>query len=314
LKFPDENIFENVLHLSFIKNDLLGLTPVPTGLRTMIFPMGANNEAFLNNLVSRCEFLRDLRLVNSTYKSLPRSIGKLKHLRYLNLANSKELKRLPNSVCKLQNLHILQFNGCKKLQTLPKIGNLISLRQLFITTKQFNFPDKEIAKLTSLERLWVDSCGNLETLLLEGIPLSNLEWLNISSCGNLKSMSPFHVFPNLEILGIKNCPKLKLSLGNDNQIPKLKLKLLTLNSLPQLVSFPNWLQGCADTLRILVIANCENFDELPEWLSALICLHKLELEDCPKLLSLPKDAHCLSNLEGLSIKGCPELCRSVRRE
>ena len=314
LKFPDENISENVLHLSFIKNDLLGLTPVPTGLRTMIFPKGANNEAFLNNLVSRCEFLRDLRLVNSTYKSLPRSIGKLKHLRYLNLENSIELKSLPNSVCKLQNLHILQLNGCKKLQTLPKIGNLISLRQLFITTKQFNFPDKEIAKLTSLERLWVDSCGNLETLLLEGIPLSNLEWLNISSCGNLKSMSPFHVFPNLEILGIKNCPKLKLSLGNDNQIPKLKLKLLTLNSLPQLVSFPNWLQGCADTLRILVIANCENFDELPEWLSALICLHKLELEDCPKLLSLPKDAHCLSNLEGLSIKGCPELCRSVRRE
>jgi len=130
---------------------------------------------------------------------------------------------------------------------------------------------------------------------------------------NLNSM-PFHDFPNLECLGIKNCHKLKLSLGNDNQIPKLKLKLLTLDSLPQLVSFPKWLQGCAETLHVLVIADCENFDELPEWLSSMICLDKLEIENCPKLLSLPKDAHCLSNLEDLSIKGCPKLCRRVRRD
>ena len=183
LKFPDENISQNVLHLSFIKNDLLGLTPIPTGLRTMIFPEGANNEAFLNNLASRCKFLRDLRLVNSTYESLPRSIDKLKHLRCLFLENNKELKSLPDSVCKLQNLHILKLRGCIKLQKLPNgIENLINLRQLFITTKQFNFPDKEIAKLNALEGLSVDSCGNLETLL-EGIQLSNLKWLNISSCG-----------------------------------------------------------------------------------------------------------------------------------
>ena len=256
--------------------------------------------------------MRDLRVVNSTYESLPSSIGKLKHLRCLFLENNKELKRLPDSVCKLQNLLILKLNVCKKLKTLPNgIGNLISLRQLFITTKQFNFPDKEIAKLTSLEGLSVDSCGNLE-MLLEGIQLSNLKWLNIS-CGNLKFV-PFHVFSNLECLGINNCHKLKLSLGNDDQIPKLKLKLLTLDSLPQLVSVPKWLQGCADTLHILVIADCENFDKLPEWLSTLICLDKLEIENCPKLLSLPEDAHCLSNLENLSIKGCPELCRRVRRD
>ena len=281
----------------------------------MLFPKGANNEAFLKTLVSRCKFLRVLQLTDSTYESLPRSIGNLKHLRYLNLENSKELKSLPNSVCKLQKLHTLDLRGCIKLQALPnRMGNLVSLRQLYITTKQFNFPDKEIAKLTSLEYVFFQCCDNLEMLLFEGIQLSNLKWLDIVSCGNLKSMPPLHVFPNLEILGINNCHKLKLSLGNDNKIPKLKLKMLGLNFLLQLVRFPKWLQGCVDTLQTLGIGGCENLEELPGWFSTLICLKKLGIQNCPKLLSLPDDVHCLPNLEMLIIEGCPELCRRYQRE
>jgi len=292
---------------------LLGLTPVPTGLRTMIFPKGANNEAFLKTLVSRCKFLRVLQLTDSTYESLPRSIGNLKHLRYLNLENSKELKSLPNSVCKLQNLHTLDLSGCINLQALPNgIRNLTSLRQLHIATKQYTFPYEEIAKLSSLEYLSVYSCDKLEMLLFEGIQLSNLKSLDIASCGNLKSI-PIHVFPNLELLGIDNCHKLKLSLGNDNQIPKLKLELLALGSLPQLARFPEWLQGCADTLHTLLIDDCENLEELPDWLSTLICLKKLDILNCPKLLSLPNDIDCLPNLEYLFIKGCPELFRRYQR-
>jgi hypothetical protein len=199
----------------------------------------------------------------------------------------------------------LYLHGCINLQTLPNgIGNLISLRQLSITTKQFNFPDKEIAKLTSLELLTVKDCDNLKTLVLEGIQLSNLKWLRISSCGNLQSMT-LHVLPSLEYLFIGNCHKLKLQLDND--IPKLKLKLLNLISLPQLVSIPKWLQGCADTLLTLDIVDCENLDELPEWLSTLVCLNRLVILNCPKLLSLPQDTHCLPNLENLLIRGCPEL-------
>jgi len=164
-KYRNENIFENVLHLSFTTNDLLGQTSIPTGLRTILFPLEANNIAFLNNLASMCKVLRVLQLTNSTYESLPRSIGKLKHLRYLNLEYNKELKSLPDSVCILQNLQTLDLRGCVKFETLPcGIGNLISLRQLHITTMQSSFPDKEIAKLTSLEVLSIVYCDNLESL------------------------------------------------------------------------------------------------------------------------------------------------------
>lgn len=39
LKFHNENIFENVFHLSFIKNDLVDQTQIPTRLRTILFPI-----------------------------------------------------------------------------------------------------------------------------------------------------------------------------------------------------------------------------------------------------------------------------------
>ncbi|CAJ2673181.1 unnamed protein product [Trifolium pratense] len=308
VKLHNENIFENVLHLSFIKNDLLGQTSVPTRLRTIFFPIGANNEAFLYTLLSRCKFLRVLQLNNSAYVSLPHSICKLKHLRCLNLGGNRELKSLPNSVCKLQNLHTLNLTGCTNLQTLPNgIGNLISLRQFYITTMQSKFPDKEIAKLTSLEIISVSYCDYLESLF-EGIQLPNLKLLNVAYCGNLKSL-PFHAIPNLESFFICNCNKMKFLLDHDSDFSNLKLKFLSLKSLPELVSFPQWLQGCVTTLQSLVLQDCENLEELPEWLSTLICLKTISIDNCPKLVSLPDDLHQLKNLEYLKIEGCDELCK-----
>ncbi|CAI8602754.1 unnamed protein product [Vicia faba] len=307
VKFHNENVLENVLHLSFFENDLLGPTPMPTRLRTIVFPIEANNEAFLNTLTSRCKFLRILKLTDSTYESLPGSIGKLKHLRYLNLARNKELKSLPNSICKLQNLITLKLGGCTKLEILPNgIGNLISLRQLSITTKQSNFPNKEISKLANLESLSISSCDNLESLF-QGIQLPRLKFLNISLCENLKSL-PLHAIVNLETLLIDNCNKLNLSFDHDNEISNLRSKLLCLDSLPQLVSsIPQWLRGCANTLHTLKIDNCENLYKLHEWSLTLVCLNILVIRNCSKLVSLTDDTCFLPNLEVLGIVGSPEL-------
>ncbi|CAJ2673549.1 unnamed protein product [Trifolium pratense] len=295
LNFQYENIRENVRHLSVLQNDLLSQISIPTGLRTILFPDGANSKPFLNNCLSRCKYLRLLEINNSRYKNLPRSIGKLKHLRCLRLVNNQELERLPDSVCKLQNLQTLDLRDCKKLQKLPNgIGNLIKLQELSITTKQFNFPE-ELAKLSSLKILEFSDCDNL-MFSFEGIQFPKLKLLCFSCCGNLKSL-PFHIIPNIETLIIIDCNMVILSMGdNNNQIPKLKLKLIRLNSLPQIVTFPQWLQGCANTLHSLGIQNCENLEELPNWLSTFISLNILIIENCPKLISLPEDVHHLPNV------------------
>ncbi|CAJ2673551.1 unnamed protein product [Trifolium pratense] len=239
LNFQYENIRENVRHLSVLQNDLLSQISIPTGLRTILFPDGANSKPFLNNCLSRCKYLRLLEINNSRYKNLPRSIGKLKHLRCFRLVNNQELERLPDSVCKLQNLQTLELTNCQKLQKLPNgIGNLIKLQELYITTRQSNFP-KELAKLSSLKILEFSYCDNL-MFSFEGIQFPKLKLLAFASCGNLKSL-PFHIIPNIETLIIVDCNMVILSMGdNNNQIPNIKLKFLSLDSLPQIVTFPQW--------------------------------------------------------------------------
>jgi hypothetical protein len=216
-------------------------------------------------------------------------------------------------VCKLQNLQTLNFEACTELQTLPNgIGNLIKLRELHITTKQSNIPE-ELAKLSSLEILSFKYCNNLKSTF-EGIQLPNLKLLGFAHCGNLQSL-PYHIISNIESLFIHDCNMVILSKGDDNnQIPKLKLKLLSLNSLPQIVTFPQWLQGCANTLHSLFIVGCENLEELPKWLSTSISLKNLTIVSCPKLISLPENVHHLQNLERLQILSCPGLYRRYQPE
>ncbi|RDX88468.1 Disease resistance protein RGA2, partial [Mucuna pruriens] len=279
-----KEITEHAQHLSFAENNMLGQVLVPIGLRTIIFPMEATNEAFLNTLVSRC-----------------------KYLRFLDLGNDK-LKGLPDSVCKLQNLQTLDLRGCIKLQELPKgISKLISLRQLLITTRQPDFPEKEIANLTFLEDLRFYYCDKLESLF-EAIQPRSLKFLHFSGCGSLKSLS-FHVITNLESFVIFECGKFELTMGLGNQIPDSRLKVVILGRLAQLVTLPQWLKGSMNTLHSLVIVGCENLEELPEWLSSLTCLKHLKIDYCPKLLLFPDNMHHLTNLEHLEINGCPELCK-----
>ncbi|ESW17614.1 hypothetical protein PHAVU_007G254200 [Phaseolus vulgaris] len=306
-------ISENVQHLVFMDNNLLAQAFPLTGLRSLCFPIGMNNQALLNTFLSRCKYLRILELSSYEFESLPDCIGKLKHLRYLNLQVSENLEGLPNSVCKLQNLQTLDLCGCIKLQKLPKgIRNLISLRNLIITTKQLDFPKGEIASLTSLENLYFYHCDNLESLF-EGILLPTLKKLSLHDCKSLKFVS-FDAITNLKGLSISQCYKLELWMGVGNQIPDSRLKSLTLQDLPQLVTLPQWFQGSANSLETLVIADCINFKELPDWLPTLISLKILVIINCPNLLSLPDSMHHLTNLKELKIFGCPELCKRLKHE
>ncbi|XP_052730126.1 putative disease resistance protein RGA3 isoform X1 [Vigna angularis] len=302
---------ENAQHLAFMENNLLAQAFPHKGLRSVCLPEGMNNEAFLITLVSRCKYLRVLELCSCELESLPYFIGKLKHLRYHNLQCSEKLRRLPDSVCELQNLQTLNLSGCVELQELPKgIRNLISLRNLVITTKQVDFPDKDIAVLTSLENLYICYCHNLESLF-NGIQLSTLKKLSLFECESLKSV-PFHAITNLKSLVICQCPKLELSMSLGSQIPDSKLKFVYLGGLPQLVTLPQWIQGSANSLQFLLIEGCINLKEFPDWLVTLVYLKLLSICSCPNLLSLPDNMHQLTNLQKIDMTGCPELWKKFK--
>lgn len=85
-----------VRHLTFPENKELDKFPIKRSknVRSILFPnggIGANSDVFLNACISKCTHLRFLDLSDSTYETLPQSIGKLKHLRYLSLANNRNI-------------------------------------------------------------------------------------------------------------------------------------------------------------------------------------------------------------------------------
>ncbi|CAJ2671449.1 unnamed protein product [Trifolium pratense] len=309
-------------HLSFWeKNPLIldkFLSKKYKYVKSILFPtvgIGPNSRAFLNACTSICKHLRFLDLSDSTYETLPRSIGNLIHLRYLSLENNSNIKKLPDSICNLLMLEMLILSGCTKLEALPKgLKKLINLQHLEITTKQRVLPEDEIANLSSLQTLRIKFCNNLESVFSE-IKLPALKVLCVANCRKLKSL-PLDIehVPALERLLVDNCDILEFSEGDEGQNSNMRLKVLTIVSMPQLMTLPHWLRGSVNTLQYLSISSCYYLVTLPQWLSTMNCLKTICITGCPNIMSLPNDIRFLPTLERIEIDGYPELLRNSQLE
>ncbi|CAJ1911965.1 unnamed protein product [Sphenostylis stenocarpa] len=308
---------ENVRHFSVLEYDSLSyaLFPKSRSVRSILFPIhgiGVDSEALLETWLTRYRYLRILDLSDSSIE-LSDSIAKLEHLRALSLVNNRKIRRLPRSFCKLQNLQILSLRGCMELETLPKgLGMLISLRKLYITTKQSTLSEDEFASLTNLQTLSFEYCEKLK-FLFRRVQLTSLEVLTVQSCRSLESL-PLCIVPKLEVLCVIRCQMLNLSQSYTNPMHRLRMKFLHLEHCPKLQTLPQWIEGAVDTLQTMLILNCHNLKMLPEWLTTMARLKKLHIVNCSQLLNLPSDMHNLTDLEDLSLDGCPELCQKCDSE
>ncbi|KAJ6373302.1 hypothetical protein OIU76_027607 [Salix suchowensis] len=90
-------------------------------------------NAVLPNLIDNLSCLRTLRLKRCGIEEVPSNIGKLIHLRHVDLSWNK-IKELPEEMCELYNMQTLDVSRCSEVLKLPdNIGKLIKLRNLSVS-------------------------------------------------------------------------------------------------------------------------------------------------------------------------------------
>ncbi|XP_057990076.1 putative disease resistance protein RGA3 isoform X2 [Hevea brasiliensis] len=290
------------------------------GLRSLNFSdgLGISSDGIISNFKS----LRAFCIRRWDIIELTDSIGKLKHLRYLQMSAVYKIKSLPNSICSLYNLQTLILMDCWALKELPRdLRKLVCLRHL------------DIAYCDSLECIvpipkYSSSFSSASTTTF----FPSLKFLDLLNCPNLKGWwrtwkdaEPLPQFACLSQLIIVDCPNLTLMptfpslekelwLCNANIRPldqTLNVKMMgaTASALPSTSSSPSSsVAAPLSKLKSLVLEGIENVASLPgEWMRNLTSIEYLQISRCPNLTSLPKEMCHITTLQELNIDHCPHL-------
>ncbi|KAM0005422.1 putative virus X resistance protein-like, coiled-coil [Helianthus debilis subsp. tardiflorus] len=234
VKIPNE-----VLHLSSsCPDEKLNLSSEDLGKLTSLrsifmFGHGEEDEGCISQLFNHM-VVRVLHLDLRKLRTLPESICKLKHLRYLNLSGSY-IEVLPDSIMYLQNLQVLILRYCMRLRKLPEsICKLRYLKYLTLLGSGIEVLPDSVKDMISLQRLDINDCDSLRHLppgIGKLTSLRMLPWFRvgkergakISELGDLNLLEG-----ELVIEGLKNVGGLSEA-RSANLICKTNLSILVLD-------------------------------------------------------------------------------------
>jgi Leucine-rich repeat (LRR) protein len=292
-----ETSIERVRHLSMMLSEETSFPKSihkAKGLRSLLIHTGDPSlGAALPDLFKQLTSIRSLNLSESSIKELPNEVGKLIHLRHLNLASCGLLESLPETMCDLCNLQSLHVTGCYSLKELPNaIGKLIKLRHLRIHGSGVDFIPKGIERITCLRTLDVFKvCGGGEN---ESKAANLRELKNLNHIGG--SLVIWNLGGDIEDASdaaeaqLKNKKRLlRLELYFDEEKTELQANE---GSLIEALRPPSDLEN-------LTITRYGGLD-LPNWMMTLTRLQELVLGYCANLEVLPPLGR-LPNLESLEL-------------
>ncbi|PRQ55099.1 putative P-loop containing nucleoside triphosphate hydrolase, leucine-rich repeat domain, L [Rosa chinensis] len=283
-------------HLAYISSKFDGVKRFETfseakRLRTFLpLPVSGGYENYLthyatSDLLPQLKYLRVLSFNGYKLTEVPNSVGKLRHLRYLDLSHTL-ITCLPESTCMLYNLQTLILENCSKLKTLPSnMSNLSNLRHL----NNSNMPSLEemppkvsrLAHLRTLPNFVVgkgsaSGIGEIQSLHLRGT-LSVVRLENVIDVGDAK-MAQIMNKEGLEIL------QLEWSGTSEKELevlcslePHKKLKELTIKGYNGF-EFSKWIgHPSFSDMTSVKLENCKNCRFLPP-LGQLPFLKKLQIQ------------------------------------
>jgi Leucine-rich repeat (LRR) protein len=337
----ERNISEKTRHVSIVGDDL-NTSSITTSLskassmRTFIFP--TTNHIFGKSdceaIFSSFNFLRMLELHVGDLDFLPSSIGKLKHLRYLDLSYNHNLKKLPNSITMLQNLQTLLLYFCEKLEDLPRdIKKLVNLRHLEIEgCYKWAYMPPGLGQLTNLQTLsnfvvQKDPLSRHSSGLKELNRLNNLRGnLDIENLRHGKDATSECKAANLKEKQHLDALDLRWTIENviasddivdDDEVllevlqPHLNLKRLRLEG-NYGSRLPTWLSSLTNLVRF-VLDDCTKCQYLPplNQLPSLKVLHLIRMDAMEYISSGSGDSNEFSSffpsLKEIRLNGCPNL-------
>ncbi|XP_031407789.1 putative disease resistance protein RGA4 isoform X3 [Punica granatum] len=274
--------------------------------------------------VSCFRSLRALRIGGAGIKEISPSIGKLKHLRSLDLSENHELRYLPDSIRELCNLESLNLTKCRGLKGLPSgITELVNLRHLMIEGCGMSHMPRGIGKMTSLQRLnvfvvggeWNQNAAKLNELSrLSGLRKE----LTIKGMGNSSISSEVDASFSMEKLADLQCLELRWGprwgTYSDEEVseklrPHSNLKGLRITTYYG-ARLPSWISQLHGLVQIEIIAtSCRQLppvDQLPFLKRiSLFNLGNLEHIELSEGGTMPQ-SNFFPSLEEIKLRNLPE--------
>ncbi|XP_019190073.1 PREDICTED: putative disease resistance protein RGA3 [Ipomoea nil] len=286
---------KNLRHLSWPRtrgNMNLTASICDVGKLRSFFAQDLSLTQLTPDLFNGLKSVRVLGLHGCVLVELPKEIGNLLHLRYIDLSWSN-VKELPDAICSLYNLQTLDLERCNGLSRLPKgIGNLINLRHLNIRhTFSLEMMPQGITQLPQLCRLSKFIVGKESCKLGDMEKLNQLKGdLSILFRCDLNNAADVEEAEKAELRNKKHIKELWLVFNQGVDVgidvmealkPPAELQTLKFNSYKG-AHFPSWITLSLDNLRSLTFYGCLNCSSLPP-LGKLPSLETLEISRMKEL-------------------------------
>ncbi|XP_047338655.1 putative disease resistance protein RGA4 [Impatiens glandulifera] len=241
-----------------------------------------------------------------------RYVGRLKHLRYLDISGCL-ITTLPNSICHLLNLQTLKLNSCCHLEHLPRnTKDLINLKHLYLEgCSGLKYFPTGIGQLKHLKTLSLFVIGKKEKYC----QLDELKELDIRGSlkiKNLEKVSNVSLARGISLAKITSISELDLEWtfddSNDNQtktrhekicealeVLNARLKKLRMSGYKG-VNLPKWVEKASPSLTHLELKDLDNVNTIIPSTRAFPNLCWLNISYCPKLGRLLPHLKALKDL------------------
>ncbi|XP_047339486.1 putative disease resistance protein RGA3 [Impatiens glandulifera] len=258
----------------------------------------------------------------------------LKHLRYLDISNSK-ITTLPNSICDLLNLQTLKLNYCSKLESLSRnTRNLINLRHLYLEgCNGLSYMPRGMRQLKHLKTLSLLVIGREE----RDCQLDEIKELDIGGylkIKNIGKVSDASITRGISMAKKSSINELELEwtsknevddnqtktrhekIGEALEVSTARLKILKMSDYKG-VNLPKWVGKSSSSLTFLEIKGSDNVNTIVsssddnEMIVLFPLLEKLVIESLKNLRQLVsgsgRSTVAFPNLCNLKIFNCPKL-------